>query len=68
MNANQCGGGTRLTETRLKHKWVGWDSNPEPTPKAFGAARLLRRVRPYRKASTLYCSQESCMSSELVRL
>ena len=27
----------RLTETRLQ--WVGRDSNPEPTPKAFGAAR-----------------------------
>jgi hypothetical protein len=40
MNLNQFGGYTTLTETRFQHKWVGRDSNPEPTPKAFGAAPL----------------------------
>ena len=53
MNANQCGGDTRLTETRLQHKWVAANSNPEVTPKAFGAAPLceasvhIAKHRPY---------------------
>jgi hypothetical protein len=37
----------RIYGSRLK-KWVGWDSNPQPTPKAFGAALPLgyRSIRP----------------------
>ena len=30
-NVNRC---------HQKREWVDWDSNPEPTPKAFGAALL----------------------------
>jgi hypothetical protein len=26
---------------RLQRRWVGRDSNPQPTPKAFGAAPLV---------------------------
>ena len=53
MNANQSGDGTRLTETRLQHKWVGRDSNPEPTPKVSELAALcdasvhIAKHRPY---------------------
>jgi hypothetical protein len=37
--------------------WVGWDSNPQPTPKAFGAAlrHLLQRVN--RKFGILFSLQ-----------
>src|SRR6266576_1794815 len=31
-------GQSRATRSCMGVKWVGWDSNPQPTPKSFGAA------------------------------
>jgi hypothetical protein len=33
--------GGRIPKPSEKKEWVDWDSNPEPTPKAFGAALLI---------------------------